>query len=111
MGTLTGATILGLMVINGYSTFPQSSWIGASLSDGPGHSLVVGVSPLSLPGWGCRKHQCPVYHTKKTDGEVTIMLELWGMWSTPLLPTLPGPLWPGVVASDKVLSMGQIELN
>ncbi len=29
------------------------------------------------------------------------MLELWGMWSTPLLPSLPGPLWPGMVAPDK----------
>ena len=29
------------------------------------------------------------------------MLELWGMWSTPLLPLLPDPLWPGVIASDK----------
>ena len=29
------------------------------------------------------------------------MLEIWGMWSTPLLPSLPGPLWPGVVAPDK----------
>ena len=36
------------------------------------------------------------------------MLELWGMQST---PSLPGPLWPGVVAPDKVLSMGQIELT
>ena len=33
------------------------------------------------------------------------------MWSTPLFPLLPGPLWPGVVAPDKVLSVGQIELN
>ena len=30
---------------------------------------------------------------------------LWGM------PLLPGPLWPDVVASDRVLSMSQIELN
>ena len=29
------------------------------------------------------------------------MLELWGMRSTPSLPSLPGPLWPGVVAPDK----------
>ena len=29
------------------------------------------------------------------------MLELWGMRSAPLLPSLPGPLWPGVVAPDK----------
>ena len=39
------------------------------------------------------------------------MLELWGMWSTPSLSLLPGPLWPGLIAPDKVLSMGQIELN
>ena len=25
------------------------------------------------------------------------------------LPLLPGPLWPGVVVPDRVLSMGQIE--
>ena len=35
------------------------------------------------------------------------MLELWGMWSTPSLPSLSGPLWLRVVAPD----MGQIELN
>ena len=44
------------------------------------------------------------------DSEVPVMLELWGMWSTSSLPSLPGRLWPGVVAPDRVLSMGQIEL-
>ena len=39
------------------------------------------------------------------------MLELWGMGNTPLLPSLPGPHWPGVVAPDSILSMAQIELN
>ena len=39
------------------------------------------------------------------------MMGLWGMQSTPLLPSFPGPLWPGVVACDRVLSMDQIELN
>ena len=39
-----------------------------------------------------------------------VMLELWGMWSTPSLPLLPGPLWTEVVVPDKVLSIGQIEL-
>ena len=29
------------------------------------------------------------------------MLELWGMQSTSLLPSLPGSHWPGVVAPDK----------
>ena len=28
---------------------------------------------------------------------------------TPILPFLPGPLWPGVVAPVRVLSMSQIE--
>ena len=42
--------------------------------------------------------------------EGSVMLDLWGMWSTPLLPSLPDPLWPRVVAPDRVLSMGQIEL-
>ena len=68
-----------------------------------------------LFSWGCRIHQlllwrglrpscpnkCPGYDTKQSDGEVPVMLELWGMWSTPSLPSLPGPLWPGMVASDK----------
>ena len=39
------------------------------------------------------------------------MLEIRGMRSTPSLPLLPGPLWPRVVAPDRVLSMGQMELN
>ena len=38
------------------------------------------------------------------------MLELWGIRSTPSLPLLSGPLWPGVVMPDRVPSMGQIEL-
>ena len=56
-------------------------------------------------------NECPVYDTKQSDGEVPLMLEQWGMWSTPPLPFLPGPLWPEVVALDRVLSMGQLELN
>ena len=39
------------------------------------------------------------------------MLVLWEMRSTSPLTLLPGPLYPGVVAPDRVLSMGQIELN
>ena len=33
------------------------------------------------------------------------------MQGTPSLPSVPGPLWPGVVAPDGVLLMGQIELK
>ena len=39
------------------------------------------------------------------------MLELLGMQSTPSLSSFLGPLWLGVVAPDRVLSMGKIELN
>ena len=71
-------------------------------------------------GWGCRiqtaplqrrgktpsPNECPDYDTKQSDGEVSAVLKLWGMQSTPSLPLLPGPLWPGVVAPDRALSMG-----
>ena len=69
------------------------------------------ISPV---GWGNRIHQlhlcrrvrpptneCPGYDTKQSDGEVPVMLELWGMRSTPLLPSLRGPVRPGVVAPYK----------
>ena len=46
--------------------------------------------------------KCPIYDTKQSDGEFPVMLELWGTQSTPLLPSLPGPLWPRVVAPDKI---------
>ena len=35
----------------------------------------------------------PGYDTKQSDGKAPVMLELWGMQSTPSLPLLPGPLW------------------
>ena len=38
-------------------------------------------------------NKCPGCDTKQYDGEAPAMLELWGMWSTPLLPSLLGPLW------------------
>ena len=56
-------------------------------------------------------NECPGYDIKQSDGEFPVILELWGMRSTPSLPLLPGPLRPGVLAPDRVLSMGQIELN
>ena len=54
---------------------------------------------------------CPEYDTKQSDGKVPVMLELWGMLSTPPFPLLSDPLWPGVVAPDRLLSIGQIELK
>ena len=56
-------------------------------------------------------NKCPVYDTKPVDGEAPVLLELWEMQSTYSLPSLPGSLWLRVVASDRILAMGQIELN
>ena len=46
----------------------------------------------------------PGYDTGKTDGEVPV-LELWGMWSTPSFPLLPGQPWTGAVVPVRVSSM------
>ena len=58
----------------------------------------------------CRRvgppNENPGFDTNQSDGEVPVMLELGGMRSTPLLPSLPVPLWPGMVAHDRALSMG-----
>ena len=49
------------------------------------------------------------YDTKVSD-VFPEMLELCGMWSTPLLTLLPVLQWPVVVARDRSLSIGQIEM-
>ena len=36
------------------------------------------------------------------------MLGIWEMQISSLLPSLPGLLWLGVVAPDRILSMGHI---
>ena len=54
-------------------------------------------------------YECRGYGIKLSDGEAPI-LKLLGIWSTPSLPLLQGPFWPGVVAPDRVLSTGQIEV-
>ena len=54
-------------------------------------------------------NECPGYCTKPSDGEAPV-LELWRMWSNPLLPLLSGPLWPGVVVPVRAPSMGQIDV-
>ena len=84
-------------------------------------TLFHSTCPVS---WSCRIHwlhlchgvrphhpnECPGYDTKHSDGKAPVMLELWRMRSIPSLPLLLGSLWPGIVAPDRVLSMGQIKL-
>ena len=64
-------------------------------------SLQKGKTPPTSPG----------YDAKQSDGEVSEMLNLLKMQRMPSLPSLPGSPWPGVVAHDRVLSMGQILKN
>ena len=47
-------------------------------------------------------NECPGYDPKQSDGDAPAMLKLWGMQCTPSLSSLPGSLWPRVVASDRV---------
>ena len=53
---------------------------------------------------------CPGYETKQSNGKAPVMLELLGMQNTPLLPLFPGPLWAGMIAPVRILSMGQTEM-
>ena len=39
-----------------------------------------------------------------------MLLELWGMQSTPSLPSLPGSFWPQVIAPYTVFSMCSIKI-
>ena len=51
-----------------------------------------------------------IYISITTSDGAALVLELWEMQSTSSLPSLPGSLWPVVVAPDRVLSMVQTEL-
>ena len=82
------------------------------------NEFVTFTRPVS---WGCRLHILHIcrgvrllkqvfrYMTQNNLIVTQVILELWGMWSIPSFPSLPGPLWPGVVATDSILSMGKTE--
>ena len=71
--------------------------------------------------WGCRIYLlCRGVRLRSTS----VLIWHWTIWwwgsshagalgnaVYPLLPSLPGPLWSGVVAPDRILSMSLIELN
>ena len=59
-------------------------------------SISITLYCIGPVGWGCRinwlqlcrgvrspANECPGYDTKQSDGEVSAVLELWGMQSTP----------------------------
>ena len=51
-------------------------------------------------------NECPGYDTKQSDGDVPVVLGLWGVQSALSLPLLPGQVRPGVVAPGGALSIG-----
>ena len=55
-------------------------------------------------------NECPGYDIKQSDDEAPVILELWGMWTTPHIAIVPRSTLARVVAPDRVLSKGQIEL-
>ena len=101
----------------------QHFFINAYLIEYNSHflSMYIFVNPFELPYWSYDIRRelvdkssiisyftstfCQTLGHKQSDGEVPVMLGLLGMRSTPLLPSLLGPLWPGVVAPDRVLYM------
>ena len=109
------------------------TWTQYTRSDTPAHTYIhtyihvhTHTCPLThtntIPvGWGNCIHRlhlysgvglpnkCPGYDTKQSDGEAPVTLELWGNTEYPSLQSLLGPLQPGVVAPDRILSFGQIE--
>ena len=80
-------TILGLMVIVVRNRCGDSSWNACPV----GWSSKIHRQQLC---WKVRPPSkvCPGYNTKQSDGEVSVLLELWGMRNTPSLSSLPGPL-------------------
>ena len=64
-------------------------------------SLQKGKTPLHS------FNECHGYDIKQSDGEAPAV-KLWGIWRTPSLPSLPGPLWHGMAAPQRVVSKGQI---
>ena len=54
-------------------------------------------------------NECYRYDTTQSDGKAPV-LKIWGMLTISSLPLFLGPLWLGVVAPDRILSICQIEL-
>ena len=55
-------------------------------------------------------NECLWYDSIQSDGDVSVMLELWETQSIPSLQLILRPLCPRVLAPNRVLFMGQIEL-
>ena len=102
----TWAAELGFMLLKYYKTFDSHSWITLPNYK---HAYIHTYAKPSRLHLGRGKTSTQQYDMKQFDG-VAPVLELWGIWSNPSLPLLPGLIRSGVVELEKVQSMGQIEL-
>ena len=50
-------------------------------------------------------NECPGYAIKQSNADVSVMLGLWGIRSTPSLAFHIDQLWPGMVATDRALGL------
>ena len=67
---------------------------------------------FSAEGKDPLRNEYPGYETKQSDGEVPVMVELWGVHSTSSIPSLPGPLDSGpVYGSNKTKLRTYAKLN
>ena len=62
--------------------------------------------------YACKLHSLIMWlNFSSLSFTLAILLCVWGMWSTPSLPSVSGPLWIWVVVSDRVIFSSQIKLN
>ena len=101
------------LFIHIYLSTPSVIYLSIHLSNAAQSSWAAGyIDCTSAAGWHPPPNECSVYDTKQSDVKVPKLLELRGMQGDiPSLLLLPGPLWPGEVAPDRVLSKRQIQLN
>ena len=124
LADFNSARVLMIPILSLIASYPRH--ISRPLADAPRKPATNVMAAIFIcpVGWGSWMHrlylcrgvrpppnECPEYDTKQFNGEIPVMPELWRIRSTPLLPLLPGPLWPGVVAPDRAQSMDWIELT
>ena len=116
-GDRTQNTRIIIIILRGDFHQIASGSLHLSTSDSKSHQLSSTQSAGTVEYTDCisaegfNSKECPGYDTKQSDGEGLVVLELWRMQSTLSLSSLPDLPWSKVVAPDRVLSIGQRELN
>ena len=105
-----------------YNLYQSSGGIDSCLFQG--HCCKVNTNRNRSVGCSCKIRRLHLCRRIRQPPAPTIFLgmtlnciwwwgsipRLWGMWSSPSLPSFPSPLEPGLVVFVKVRSMGYIEL-